>query len=173
MLAGVAAAMPVKKKALLAGASALLVLLATLAGCGGGEATTAREAPRLTKAQLVNELGDTCQEHTDYQVEAIERFDKKHGYPYGFHHEKATDAQLEEELVKVILPIVRDNIHDLEELRPPRQQEADFKAFLRALEHGIAYSEGDPSWVLDAKPEPFMNARKLSWKLGTALCGQA
>jgi hypothetical protein len=45
----------------------------------------------------VNELGNPCQEHTDYQVKAIERFDKKHGFPYGFHHEKATHAQLEEE----------------------------------------------------------------------------
>jgi hypothetical protein len=158
------------RRALLLAAAAALALLA---GCGSGSDPTAEAVPRLTKPQLVNRLGDICQDHTDLQVEAIERFDKKHGYPYGFHHEDATDAQLEEELVKVILPIVRDNIHDLEKLRPPRQREADFKAFLRALEHGIAYSQRDPSWVLDAQPEPFMNARRLSWKLGTALCGQA
>lgn len=122
---------------------------------------------------MVKKLGDTCQEHTDRQVIAIERFDKKRGIPPGVNHEKATDAQMEEELVKVILPIVRDNIHDLEGLRPPRQQEANFKAFLRALEHGVAYSERDPSWVIDAEPEPFMRARELSGELGTVLCGQA
>jgi hypothetical protein len=149
----------------------VLVLLA-FAGCGGGE-ETAGTAPRLTEPQLVKKLGAICQEHTDYQVEAIERFDKKHGIPYGLNHEKATDAQTEEELVTVIVPIVRDNIHDLERLRPAHKQEADFKAFLAALEHGIAYSERDPSWVIDARPEPFSKARALSWKLGTALCGQA
>jgi hypothetical protein len=153
------------------GALGIAALL--LAGCGGSEEPTAEAAPRLTKPQLVNKLGDVCQEHTDYQVEAIERFDKKQGIPYGGNHEKATDTQLEEELVKVILPIVRDNIHDLEQLRPSRKQEADFNAFLQALEHGIAYSERDPSWLTTGSTEPFMKARELSAKLGTALCGQA
>jgi hypothetical protein len=148
-------------------------LACLLAGCGGGSDTTARQAPRLTEAQLVKKLGDTCQEHTDRQVIAIEKFDKQHGIPYGIHHEDATDKELEEELVKVILPIVRDNIHDLEKLRPPRSQEADFEAFLRALEHGIAYSERDPGWLTSGSTEPFMKARELSAKLGTALCGQA
>jgi hypothetical protein len=151
----------------------VLALVCLLGGCGGDGGTTVEGAPRLTKARLVKKLGDTCQEHTDRQVVAIERFDKRHGIPYGIHHEAATDGDLEQELVKVILPIVRDNIHDLEQLRPPRSQEADFRAFLRALEHGIAYSERDPSWVIDARPEPFMRARELSAKLGTALCGQA
>jgi hypothetical protein len=150
-----------------------LVLLLTLAGCGAGSDEAAETAPRLTKPQLVKRLGAVCQEHTDRQVVAIEKFDKAHGIPYGIHHEDATDGQVEEELVKVILPIVRDNIRDLEQLRPPREQEADFDAFLKALEHGIAYSERDPSWVIDAEPEPFMKARVLSGKLGTALCGQA
>jgi hypothetical protein len=151
----------------------LVVVALLLTSCGGSEEPTAEAAPRLTKPQLVKKLGEVCQEHTDYQVEAIERFDKKHGIPYGINHEKAADKQLEQELVEVILPLVRDNIHDLAELRPSRPQEADFKAFLRALEHGIAYSERDPSWVVDATPEPFAKARALSWKLGTALCGQA
>ena len=73
----------------------------------------------------------------------------------------------------MILPIVRDNIHDLEKLRPPRSQEADFKAFLGALRHGIEYSERDPSWLTRGSTEPFIRARELSAKLGTALCGQA
>lgn len=158
---------------LIAACAAILLGLA-LAGCGSSTGGSEPEGPPpLTKAQLGGRMGDVCQEHTDRQVIAIERFDKKHGFPYGFNHEKASDAQLEEELVKVILPIVRDNIHDLEKLRPSHKQEAEMKAFLRALEHGIAYSERDPSWVIDAKPEPFAEARRLSWKLGTAYCGQA
>jgi hypothetical protein len=153
-----------------------LVMSLALAGCGGGDGgtETVAEPPPLTKAQLGERMGDVCQEHTDRQVIAVEKFDKQHGYPHGPAHEKASDAQLEEELVKVILPIVRDNIHDLEQrLRPGPAQKADFEAFIRALEHGIAYSERDPSWILDAQPEPFAKARELSWKLGTAYCGQA
>ena len=153
-----------------------LVVAMTLSACGGGggEQTGGETAPPLTKHQLGERMGDVCQEHTDRQVIAIERFDQKHGIPVGPAHEKATNAELEAELVKVILPIVRDNIEDLErELRPAPAQEADFKAFIRALEHGIAYSERDPSWVIDATPEPFAQARALAWKLGTAYCGQA
>jgi hypothetical protein len=129
----------------------------------------------MTKANLAEKLGDICQEHTDRQVIAIEKFDKKHGLPYGAAREKAGDAQQEKELVLVILPIVRDNIRDLKrELRPPRSQEANLEAFYKALEHGIEFSEKDPSWVTGSiSTEPFMKARYLSAALGTPLCGQA
>lgn len=152
------------------------VLVVTLVGCGGNSSEPATETvPPMTEAKLAEKLGDICQEHTDRQVIAIEKFDKKHGLPYGPTHEKASDAQLEKELVVVILPIVRDNIHDLErELRPSPSQEATLKAFLGALEHGIEFSEKDPSWVTGStSTEPFMRARLLSVKLGTPLCGQA
>jgi len=157
--------------------AAPLVLALAVAGCGSsssGEAT-AEQVPPMTKARLAEKLGDICQEHTDRQVIAIEKFDKKHGLPHGTAHEKASDAQLEEELVVVILPIVRDNIHDLErELRPSHRQEATLEAFIAALEHGIEFSEKDPGWVTGStSTEPFMKARYLSVALGTPLCGQA
>ena len=153
----------------------MLVWALALVGCGGGDSSkeAAETVPRLSKPQLVKKMGEICQEHTDRQVVEIEKFDKKHGIPYGFHHEDATDAQLEKELVEVMLPIVHDTIHDLDELHPPHEQEVDFKAFLRALEHGVEASETDPSWVATGASEPFSKARALSWKLGTALCGQA
>jgi hypothetical protein len=157
----------------IAGVVGALVLAGALTGCGGGSETTAQQVPPLTKAQMVKKLGDTCQEHTDRQVVAIEKFDKQHGIPYGIHHEDATRSDLEQELVQVILPIVRDNIHDLEKLQPPQSQATDFKAFLGALQHGIEYSKRKPSWVATGSTEPFMKARELSAKLGTALCGQA
>jgi hypothetical protein len=157
--------------------AAFSVMVLASAGCGaGGSGESAAETvPPMTEKKLGEKLGDICQEHTDRQVIAIEQFDKKHGLPYGPAHEKATPAQLEKELVVVILPIVRDNIRDLKkELRPPPSQEANLKAFYKALEHGIEFSEKDPNWVTDSAPtEPFMKARLLSVKLGTPLCGQA
>lgn len=157
---------------------ALLAVVFALAGCGssssGGEAT-AELPPPMGKAKLAEKLGDICQEHTDRQVIAIEKFDKEHGLPYGPAHEKAGDAQLEKELVVVILPIVRDNIRDLKrELRPSPGQRTTLENFYAALEHGIEFSEKDPSWVTGAtSTEPFMKARYLSVALGTPLCGQA
>lgn len=155
----------------------LFLLVLVFAGCGGGgkSETGAGTPPRLTEAQLGEKLGDICQEHTDEQVVAIEKFDEEHGWPHGAAHEKASEAQLEKELTVVILPIVRDNIHDLEnEVRPPHGEEAKLEAFYRALEHGIEVSEEDPSWVTGTtSEEPFSEARELSAALGTAYCGQA
>jgi len=155
---------------------AAVSLAVAIVGCGGSHAESAAETvPRMTKARLAEKLGEVCQEHTDRQVVAIERFDKRHGLLYGPAHEKASDAQLEKELVAVILPIVRDNIHDLKsKLRPPVSQETKLVAFYEALEYGIEFSEKDPSWVTGSTAtEPFKRARSLSWALGTPLCGQA
>jgi len=152
----------------------MAVLFLAIGGCGGEEAAPAEEAvPRLTKAQLAERMGNICQEHTDTQVVDIERFEKRHGLPPSSQG-AVPAAQQERELVEVMLPIVEDTIHDLDEkLHPSEQQVATFKAFLRALEHGIAYSRKDPSWLVSGKTEPFSEARALAWKLGTAYCGQA
>jgi hypothetical protein len=152
-----------------------IVLALALIGCGGSNEPATETVPPMSKARLAEKLGEICQEHTDTQVEAIEKFDKEHGLPYGTAHEKAGPAQLEKELTVVILPIVRDNIHDLEsKLRPSPSQEATLEAFIGALEHGIEFSEEKPGWVVGAVPvEPFNRARLLSVKLGTPLCGQA
>lgn len=157
-------------------AAALAVLVLVAGGCGsseGGQDGAAADQPRLGKAQLAERLGDVCQEHTDRQVIAVERFDREHGIPYGPAHEKATAAQLEQELVRVILPIVRATIRDVQELRPPVEEEARFQAFVEALEHGVAASEEDPSWIATGATEPFMRARAASAALGTYYCGQA
>lgn len=155
--------------------AAIAAVVGTLAlaagGCGGGE-TAAETVPRLSKPQLVRKLGEICQAHTDRQVIAIKAFEKKHGYPASSLG-KVPARQLEQELTVVILPIVRSTIHDLGKLHPSQRQERDFKHFLKALEHGVEFSEAHPGWIATGSSEPFAAARALSWKLGTALCGQA
>ena len=159
-----------------AGAAVLAIaLLAATGGCGddGGGAAGAEAPPPLTKTQLAERMGDICQEHTDRQVVEIRRFEKRHGLGDS-SREAVPPAQLERELVVVMLPIVEDTIGDLRrELRPSEQQLPTFEAFLRALEHGVSYSRKDPSWIVGGKVEPFSRARELSWELGTAYCGQA
>jgi hypothetical protein len=153
------------------GPGVVAALLLALAGCGGsGEATGEVEAPPpLTKPQLLNKLDKICQGHTEEQVRVREAWQRKRGLDF----EKETAPQLEKELVVVILPIVRDTIDEVKQLNPNARQKRTLEAFVEALEHGVKRSSEDPSWVATAKWEPFSRARALSWKLGTALCGQA
>lgn len=152
------------------GLGAVAALLLVLAGCGSGaEATGQVEAAPLTKPQLLNRLNKICQGHTEYQVRVREAWQRKRGLDF----EKETRPQLEKELVVVILPIVGDTIHDIKQLNPDARQKQTLKEFVEALEHGVSRSMKDPSWVATSEWEPFSRARVLSWKLGTALCGQA
>jgi len=126
-------------------------------------------APRPTEQELAYQTGRICQQHTDRQMAAIERFEDRRG----IDHEQLSASQLEQELVQVILPILRDTIHDVGRLHPPSAERGRFKAFLGALKYGVSASETDPSWVVTGDFEPFRRARLLSAALGTYYCGQA
>jgi hypothetical protein len=154
--------------------SALWVLLLAVSGCGGDDGATAENSagpPRLTKEQLVDRLGEICQEHTELQVDERERFGKKNGIP---SPEDATLAEYEREIVEVILPIVRDTIHDVEQLRPPRSEEAKLEAFVSALKGAVATTQKHPNELAEeAGEEPFHMARETAADLEAYFCGQA
>jgi hypothetical protein len=157
-------------------ASLLLAFALVLAfgGCGGDDGATAEkpaEPARLTKEQLVKKLGEVCQEHSELQVDERERFGKKNGIP---SPEDATLAEYEREIVEVILPIVRDTIHDVEQLRPPRSQEAKLDAFVGALKGAVATTQKHPNELAEeAGEEPFHSARLAAADLEAYFCGQA
>jgi hypothetical protein len=150
------------------GAIVVLSLPAVVAGCGDTGASVSVASPPSAQ-ELAYQMGVICQNHTDRQVVAIERFEKRHG----LNHEHLSARQLETELVRVILPIVRRTIHGIGQLHPPSAERGRFKAFLGALEHGVSASEADPSWIATGALEPFQQARQLSAALGTYYCGQA
>lgn len=153
----------------------MAALFLAISGCGGGDegarAEKPAEPPRLTKQQLVDRLGEICQEHTDLQVVERESFDKKNGIP---SPEKATLSEYEREIVEVILPIVRDTIHDVEQLRPQRSEEVKLEAFVSALKGAVATTQKHPNELAEeGGEEPFHSARLAAADLGAYFCGQA
>jgi hypothetical protein len=118
-------------------------------------------------------MDEICQPHSEQQAAAVKAFEEKHGYPLS-SREPVPPRQLEQELTVIVLPFVRKTISEMKHLNASPRQSPTLAAFIAALEHGVAYSEKHQSWVVPGSTEePFRRARELSWKLGTALCGQA
>ncbi|HXQ89207.1 MAG TPA: hypothetical protein VN733_06160, partial [Solirubrobacterales bacterium] len=130
------------------------------------------QPPRLTKERFVERTNDICFKHSQHQAKTVESYKRRHGYSTG----SVPPVPFQEKvIVQIILPIVHETVAELEELRPPRTEEATLKAFLAALEKATRISEQTPRWLAEPSKEyePYMPARLLAGKMGTYLCGQA
>lgn len=172
----------------LALAGVLLALLLALSGCGGGgggetsaagsseeslnesfEKETANSAASK-KESFVEAIDDICFRHSQEQAKQVEAYEKKHGIPVG----APTVAQQEQIIVKVILPIVRETLAELEEYEPDPSQEAKLNAFIKALDDATTFTEKHPHFLAAERGnEPFHAARERASAMGTYLCGQA
>lgn len=151
-----------------------LIALLGLVGCGGGdsEGTAAALPPRLTKAQFVKRMNDVCFKNSQEQQRRVDAFKRRHGIPAAIVPSLPVQEKM---IVKIVLPTVHRTIPELEELRPPKSQEATMAAFLQALERATQITEKTPRWLAEPSKEyePYMRARLLAAKIGTYLCGQA
>jgi hypothetical protein len=163
----------------------LLAMLLALSGCGGGEASTAGSSEESLneslekesaasapskKESFVEAVDDICFRHSQKQAKLVEAYEKKHGIPVG----EPTVAQQEQIIVKVILPIVRETLAELEEYEPDPSQEAKLNAFIKALDGATTFTEKHPHVLaVERGKEPFYAARGRAAAMGTYLCGQA
>ncbi|HWJ42478.1 MAG TPA: hypothetical protein VNR67_03500 [Solirubrobacterales bacterium] len=145
-----------------------------LAGCGGGDSTSATRAepPPMTKAQFVEKVNDICFENGQHQAKTVEAFKRKHGYAPA----SVPPIPLQERMILgIVLPMVHRSVSELEELNPAPKQEAELKAFIAAFTKAAGIAERTPRWLAEPSKEyePFMQARLLGAKMGTIFCGQA
>lgn len=160
------------------------ILLLTLAatGCAGGgstsstsgetfdEAAESKSNAASKKESFVEAIDDICFRHSQEQAKQVEAYDKKHGIPVG----EPTVAQQEQIILKVILPIVRETLAELEEYAPDPTQEAKLNAFIKALDNATTFTEKHPHFLAAERGrEPFHPARVRASAMGTYLCGQA
>jgi hypothetical protein len=170
---------------LLLGIAALALLLG---GCGGGESESTSESTsgktaaagnggtQAQKESFVDAVNNICFRHSQEQEKQVEAYKRKHGIPQG----KATVAQKEVIITKIIMPIVRETIAELEEYEPSPAQKKELDAFVEALTKATDFTEKNPHSLADEKSEttpygkePYEEARLRAADMGTYLCGQA
>jgi hypothetical protein len=149
-----------------------LIALLGLAGCGGGDSADSAPPPRLTQAQFVKKMNDVCFKNSQEQQRRVDAYKRSHGISAAVVPPVPVQEKI---IVEIVLPTVHRTIPELEELRPPKSQEATMESFLQALERATEISEKTPRWLVEPSKdyEPYMRARLLAAKIGTYLCGQA
>jgi hypothetical protein len=145
--------------AALAGVTALAI---ALAGCGGGGDASA-ETP-LTKAQFVKQGTKICAEEGERIGEEMATYGETHNLNVPTGSPKA--EQLTEE---VLLRGFRGEVEALEELSPPRGDEAQVEAMLAKFQTGLEEGEEDPA-ILFTKSE-FPKGTKAAEQYGLKGCG--
>ncbi len=123
---------------------ALLALVALIAGCGGGDSTTAgatttSEAP-LTKAEFIRKGDAICQTGNEASTTEIEEFAKENGFG-----SEPNKAQFEEVVTEVLVPNLTRQTDELDALVPPTQDEDKIEALISSLRETIAKMEKNPS----------------------------
>jgi hypothetical protein len=143
------------------GGIGLVVGLALVAGCGGGD-----EKP-LTKAEYLERAKTICREgNEDLAKASQEAFkDVKQG-------EKATAEQLERYARDVVVPMVRKQVEALRELPEPKGASDQVDEIYDAFEKALDRIDKQPTLLTDNPNvfDLFKEADELSKKYGFAVC---
>ncbi len=148
-----------KKGAFLALVGALAALLA-LAGCGGGDETTA-----LTKAEFTKQANAGCKEHSKERDELFKTVSNE------LDPSEVTRADQEQLIDEVLLPPFEKDIENLKSLSPPAGDEVRVEAIIEAMEKAVEKIEAKPLIALRSTIQ-FAEARALAVKYGLKECIQ-
>ncbi|HEU5253943.1 MAG TPA: hypothetical protein VFU16_11530 [Solirubrobacterales bacterium] len=149
-------------KALLA---AVAVLVALVAGCGGGDETT-DETVTLTKAEFIKQGDAICEEGNDQSEKEAEEFAEENGFTL----EKASDEQLEEAVGEVLVPSLNQQAEEIDALGAPEGDEEQIEELVSSLETAADEIEGDPGLVFEE--EVLVEPEELAQDYGFKVCGE-
>lgn len=152
------------------GGTALVVALATGAlGCGSsGDAAEVSTASKVVpKAQLLKEGSAICAQGNKTINAAFDRFGRKNAAADHI----ATQAELNAEAAKVVLPVRRMELRRLRALGVPAQDRERFEVMISAMEEGIARGEKDNDLLLANKVRyAFRKASEVGIRFGLVDC---
>ena len=161
--------------ATLAGALAIVVLVA---GCGGGgdsSDTTAADtsgadtsdAPALSKAEFIKQGDEICAETGQKLQEGITDFTTEKGLDGG---QEPSEEEAEELVTDVILPLIQTEAEEIDALGAPKGEEAEVEEIVVGIEEGVAEGLDDPS-IATGSENPFADIDQRSQDFGFKVCG--
>lgn len=158
-------------KALLAIGMAI-ALAAAVAGCGGGDDTTASgdsSVQALTKPEFIKQADKVCKDGEEALEDEGEKFAEENDVDI----ENPTDEQKEEVITEVIGPALHKQGEELAALGAPEGEEETVEAIVDALESGADEIENDPAILIEGKDNPPLEeASELASDYGLTECGE-
>jgi len=138
---------------------ALVALLAlAIAGCGGGDETTA-----LTKGQFLKQGNQICNQQREKRNAELRKAIQ------GKDQTKLLPLAEREELVLQTLPAYAEVPKMLEGLGAPEGDEEEVEAITKAMEKAVEDVEGNPKEALESTKQ-FFEASKLASEYGLSEC---
>ncbi|HWJ42480.1 MAG TPA: hypothetical protein VNR67_03510, partial [Solirubrobacterales bacterium] len=135
------------------------------AGCGGGGDTT-DETVTLTKAEFIEQGDAICKAGGDQSESEAEEFAEENG----FDLEKGSEEQIEEAVAEVLVPTLRQQAEELDELGAPEGDEEQVEAIVVSLEGATDEIEDEPGLVFEE--EVFDEPNELAQAYGFEVCGE-
>jgi hypothetical protein len=140
-------------------------LVALVAGCGGGDSTS--DSSSVTKAQFVKEADAICTNGDKQDEKDFEKFSKEHNLSEG----KEPSKEVQEEAVQdIVVPGVRQQIEEIDDLAAPEGDEAKIEAVVTSVEEGLDELESDPTLLFKGK-NPLEKGSTLAREYGMTKCG--
>lgn len=144
----------------LAGIGLLLVMgLAALSGCGGGESS----AP-LTAAQFKAEANKICARETKNLEGEVEEYAGKRNLKYRQPSKKVYEEEAEE----IFIPSVERKLDQLQELEGPTKDEQEVAKIVAAGEKALEEGKAEPFVLITG--QALAEVRKLSASYGLKEC---
>lgn len=140
-------------------------ILMVASGCGSSEGS---DGPRLTKTQFIAKGDAICRKSDQRQESGLRTYPKSHPSV------NLNSKEGEEEMVlKVGLPPVLTATHELEQLRPPEEDEEKVEAIIEGMREGVAIGRKDPLAIAEGASNPFSEADRLASAYGFKACSAA
>lgn len=158
-------------KGILASVLTAILLAAIAAGCGGGDDSSSSDtggdetAVSTGKAEFIKAADTICGEANELGEKKAEEFAEDKD----FKLENATEKELEQAFVEVLVPSLNRQADELAALTAPEGDEEQIEAITTSLEDAAAEIEADPSLVF--KPKVLQEPRRLAEAYGFKVCG--